>query len=114
MESLIIWAGAVPFGIIVIAVIALASVRCRITGDRLKLTILGFTAKDVPLGSITSVVYVPAEQAPGWGVFHRGGVVVVEYAGPKGKGALSVSPADAEGVAEHIRQRVTELTGRKV
>lgn len=114
MDSLVLIAGAVPLAIIVIVFGVLATVRCSITESHLRLRVMGVAIRNVPLANITMVSYIKPGDAPGGGMFNRGGIVVVEYDGATGKGAMSVSPADAEGIAIRLRERVQELTGRRV
>lgn len=114
MDNLILIAAAVPFVIIAVVFTVLATIRCRVTGTHLILFVLGLPLRNIPFEDITSVEYLPPEKSAHWGVFNRGGVVVVEYAGPSGKGAMSVSPADAEGVSKRLKETVKELTGREV
>ena len=111
MSNLIFLAGAIPFAIVFVVVLLLASVRCSITATHVQVSILGFTVRKLKLSDITSVEYIDPEQTKRHSLLNRHGIVLVHG---EGGGALAVTPRDPHAFMEELSGRVFGLTGRRV
>jgi hypothetical protein len=111
VKSLIYLAAAIPFIIIAVVVVVFATVRYRITGKSIKLSILGIAIRRIPLEDIDSVEYFPASSRANWSLLHQGGTVVIMTRAGK---TFAIMPRDAEAFHEDVRDAVFRRTGRRV
>jgi uncharacterized protein with von Willebrand factor type A (vWA) domain len=107
LGNMLILAAEIPFAIVVLAVIALMTVRYNIKDDALQVSIFGRAIRKVPLSEITSVEYLRAEDVRHWSMFYRHGMVVVHAGSDK---TLAFSHSDAEGFAARLREIVSKKT----
>jgi len=111
LANLVILAAAIPFALIVIAVAVMATVKYYITDTHVQVSILGFVIRKIPVSGIRSVEYIPPEPGKGWTLLHQSGVVVIGIAGGR---SLAMSPSDAEGFAEDLKDRLSGRTGGRL
>ena len=108
--SLIVAAAAVPFVLLVAAVIVLASVRYTVGAGVLRVSVFGVLVRRIPLTDINSVEYVPPEKAGRWNPLHHGGSVILSV-GRKTPRTFILSPRDAEGLARDLEEMVKPFSG---
>jgi len=113
LANMILLAGEIPFAIVVLAVLALTTVRYHIKDAELRVYMLGMNIRKIPLNDIVKVESVRVEDMGHWCVFHRRGMsmVVVHTVGGR---PLAFSHSDAEQFSERLKEGVFKRTGRKV
>jgi hypothetical protein len=111
MNNLVLLAAAIPFAIVVVVFTVLVTVRYDITDKELRVSILGFAMKRVPLNCIAAVEFVPALEKRTLGLFQHDGTVVVHA---EGGVSVYISPKGAQSFSQDLKNRVFTLTGRRV
>ena len=109
LVNLVMLAAAIPFALVVIAVAVLATVRYGISEDRVSVSMLGLKVREIPIRDIVSVACLPPAPGRPRGILRQGGMVEIGLSG--GRSAV-ISPRDAEGFAEALKEAVSRVSGR--
>jgi hypothetical protein len=112
LESLVIIAAAIPFAIFAVVFTLLATVRYTLTDTHMKVSVLSIPLRSVQLSDITSVEHIEQTSYGLPKILSVGDTVILRH-GPD-NAAFTVMTREPELMAEMIRARVKELTGRDV
>jgi len=100
MGTLLAVAAGIPFAILILGIILLVTVRHRVRGEHLTVSIMFITVRRIPLCDINSVEFNPPHNHKRIGVFTNPGTVTVRYGVPET--AVTITPSDPKRFVEEL------------
>jgi len=100
MGALLAVAAGIPFVILIVGVILLVTVRHRVRGEHLTVSIMFITVRRIPLRDINSVEFNPPHSLKRIGVFTNPGTVTVSYGEPET--SVTLTPSEPKRFAEDL------------
>jgi len=104
MTKLIAIAAGIPFAILVVGIVLLVSVRHRVAGRYLNVSILFIPVRRIPLEEINSVEFNPPHSAKRIGIFSNPGTVTVRYGEPEI--SVTLTPSEPRRLADELISRL--------
>lgn len=104
MGTLLAIGAGIPFAILIVGLILLVTVRHRLAGGYLIVSVLFIPVRRIPLDEINSVEFNPPHSLKRIGIFTNPGTLTVTYGEPET--SVTLAPADPERLAEELIGRL--------